>query len=444
MSLEDAVVLTGAPSVGASEGGGGEATTPAAPTGEAEPIEGAPIEGAEQPQPEGDQEPGAESDKPKGEDASEDGRVLPKWIRSLKDADPEGFKKAKTDFFDLRERRTDFPTVADARKAKQTLELVGGEAGLAEMQADNAEFSAISKKFLNADPQFASDLFEQDTISAVQLVPHVLEQLQKHDGAAYNRLVAKQFSREFEARAINGGTIRAALERAFAAAPQGEAGQAIRDELNAIASWQDKVTQLAKQEENPEVKKLREKIKADEQARTSETQKAFTASYRDEAVKANTGEAERLVTQYLGTRKLDPESRNLALRNTISLANELLLDGKSFPDFAKQRDLLFQRGDKAALVRYVTSAWKQALAKSVQRVMRLVGGGATPANGKGAAQAAGAKPTANGAKPAPQGYIKVKERPDPRLIDRSKSPFSQIMNEQKATLKDGRKVTWAA
>ena len=97
---------------------------------------------------------------------------------------------------------------------------------------------------------------------------------------------------------------------------------------------------------------LREKIKADEQARNTETQKAFTASYRDEAYKANVTEAERLVTQYLGTRKLDPESRNLALKNTISLANELLLDGKSFPDFTKQRDLLFQRGDKAARRRH--------------------------------------------------------------------------------------------
>src|SRR5579864_6625857 len=218
---DDAAVTTVAGSVPGDSGGSGSPTTPAAPTGEAEPIEGAPVEGAEQPQPEGEQEPGAESDQPKGEPSDEDGRVLPKWIRGLKESDPEGYKKAKTDFFDLRERRTDFPTVADARKAKQTLELVGGEAGLAEMQADNAEFSGISKKFLNGDPQFATDLFEQDAIAAVQQMPHMLDALFKHDAPAYNRLIAHEFAQEFKANAINGRPLYAALENIYANVKEG-------------------------------------------------------------------------------------------------------------------------------------------------------------------------------------------------------------------------------
>lgn len=447
--LDDAVVLTGSPSVGEGDGGGGSPTTPETPAGEAEPLS-TPPEGAEPPQPEGDQ-PGAETELTTEGDPT-DGRVIPPKLRDLlkNEAIDAGLRKdIKAQFFENKAFKGEFPTVADARKAKQTLELHGGEAGLAEMQADNAEFSGISKKFLNGDPQFASDLFEQDSIAAAQQVPHVLEQLQKFDGQAYNRLIAKQFAREFQANAINGQPLYAALENVYALIKEAkpESTEQALAALNAIASWHNRITNLAKQEENPEVKKLREKIKADEQSRNSETQKAFTASYRDDAVKANVTEAERLVTQYLGNRKLDPESRNLALRNTISLADELLTGkekvngGHAFPDFLKQRDMLFQRGDKAALLRYVTSAWKQALDMSVKRVMRLVGGGGNAAPGKGAPPAAGTKP-APGVKADP-GFVKVSERPDPRTIDRGKSPFSQVMNDKKATLKDGRKVTWA-
>lgn len=438
--LDDAAVLTGAPSVGAGDGGDGSPTTPAAPTGEAEPIEGAPVEGADPPQPEGEQQAGAESDQPQGDEAGEDGRVLPKWIRSLKEGDPEGYKKAKTDFFDLRERRTDFPTVADARKAKQTLELVGGEAGLAEIQADNAEFTGISKDFLNGDPKFATDLFEQDPIAAAQHMPHMLEALQKIDGQAYNRLIAKQFAREFQAHAINGQTLFDSLKTVYGLMKEGKGEEALAG-LNAIALWHNRITELSKQEENPEVKKLRDKIKADEQARTNEGQKAFLTSYRDEAQKAVKDGATQLVTQFLGTRKLDAESRNLAVNNTISLANDLLNDGKTFPNFAKQRDLLFQRGDKAALLRYVNSAWKQALDMSVKRVMRLVGGGGTAPAPKGQGTPPG-KPGAGAPKSDP-GFLKVNERPNPISIDRQKSPASMILNERRAVLKDGRKVTWA-
>ncbi len=436
--LDDAAGTLTAPSVGGDTGGGGSPDTGAAPAAVEEPITGVPAEGAEAPQPEGEQEPGAESDQPKGEDTSEDGRVLPKWIRSLKDADPEGYKKAKTDFFDLRERRTDFPTVADARKAKQTLELVGGEAGLAEMQEDNADFSKVAKQFVNGDPQFAVDLFEQDPIAAAQHVPAMLDALEKNDGQAYNRLIAKQFAREFQAKAIAGQTLYGALENVYALMKEGKGEEALAG-LNKIALWHNRVLEIAKQEDNPEVKKLRERIRADEQKRNDESSNAFKESYRQDAYKANVSEAERLVTQFLGNRKLDPESRNLALKNTISLANDLLNDGKTFPQYAKQRDLLFQRGDKPALLRYVTSAWKQALDMSVKRVMRLVGGGGTAPAPKPGAPAG--KPAAGA--PAAPGFVKVNERPNPITIDRQKSPASMILNEKRAVLKDGRKVTWA-
>jgi len=445
--LDDATGTIAAPSVGADGGGTGSPESSASPTGEEEQL-GAPGEGADAPGPEGEQEPGAETETTTdGKSATEeDGRVLPKWIRSLKETDPEGFKKAKGEFFDLRERRVDFPTVAEARKAKQTLELVGGEAGLAEMQEDNAEFAKVAKQFVNGDPAFSEDLFAQDPIAAAQHVPSMLESLSKHDKQAYNRLIAKQFVGEFNSPAIKIGgqyvPLFSALETIYGLVKAGKADEA-RDGLNAIASWHNSISEIAKQEDNPEVKKLREKIRADEQARSSEAEKSFHTSYRTEAEKTVSNDAESLINQWLGNRKLDRETRNLAKNNVISLANEMLLDGKTFPQYAKQRDLLFQRGDKAALLRYTTSVWKQAMEKSVLRVMRLVGG--APAAKPGVA--GDKKPAANGQRPAAPaagaGWVKVNERPSPLTIDRTKTTSNMIASEKRAVLKDGRKVSWA-
>jgi hypothetical protein len=440
MLLEDAAGTLTAPSVGADGGGSGSPeTTPSPSVVEEQP--GAPPAGDETPQPEGEQ-PGAEAEQTiEGEPT--DSRVIPPKLRELlkNEAIDSGLRKdLKAQFFENKAFKGEFPTVADARKAKQTLELVGGEAGLAEMQADNAEFTGISKDFVNGDPKFASDLFEQDSIAAAQHVPHLLEALQKYDGQAYNRLIAKQFAREFQANAINGQPLYAALENVYALVKDGKAEEALAG-LNAIAGWHNRVTSLAKQEENPEVKKLREKIKADEQARSNEGQKQFLTSYRDEAQKTVRDSATNLVTQFLGSRKLDAESKNLAVHNTISLANDLLNDGKTFPQFSKQRDMLFQRGDKAALLRYVSSAWKQALDMSVKRVMRLVGGGGTAPAPK-LPVGAPTRPGTNGA-PRDLGFVKINERPDPRMIDRTKTTANMIASEKKAIYKDGRKVTWA-
>src|SRR5271155_2939978 len=43
--------------------------------------------------------------KPGEEGVREDGRLIPKWMRALKESDPEGYKKAKTDLFELQGRR---------------------------------------------------------------------------------------------------------------------------------------------------------------------------------------------------------------------------------------------------------------------------------------------------------------------------------------------------
>lgn len=436
--IDETGTLT-APSVGADGSGSSIADTGASPT-TVEEQSGAPLAGDEAAQPDaGDQtQTGAEADQQPGEETAEE-KGLPKHIKALKATDPQGYKAAKAQFFEHKEYKQTFPTVAEARKAKQAIDLAGGEAGLAEMQADNAEFTTVAKNFVAADPKFAEHLFKEDSIAAAQHVPHMLDELQKHDAPGYNRLIAKQFATEF--KAVN---LRGTLEAIYGAIKAGKTDDALATLENA-AVWHDKIQNIAKQEENPEVKRLREQMRQQNESGEKAKLDEFQKSYRTEGEAHVTGKAKTLVDSFTKGRKLEPDERQILETNVINIANGIMSDGKTFPDFAKQRDILYNRRDKNALVRYVNSVWDQALDISSKRVMRVFGASRSPAtasvtdNGKGKpAAAAGARPAAGD-----QGFVRINERPNGGLIDRNRTTSNMIMNEKRAFLKDGRKVTWA-
>src|SRR6185312_8608122 len=160
-----------------------ESTATATPTVTEEPITGAPT-GADTAQPEAGHESaetGTESGGDDNANASEDGRVLPKAIRALKETDPKAYVAEKTRFFEHRDYKATFPTVAEAKKARQTLELVGGEAGLTQLQTDVSEFRNVAQQFMAADPKFTADLAEADQVAFVSHYPHYKQKVAEVD-----------------------------------------------------------------------------------------------------------------------------------------------------------------------------------------------------------------------------------------------------------------------
>lgn len=423
--MPDATLTAPAPSVGGN-GSAVPSSAPAevTPSSTGEPEGGAPL-GADTPTPEGEQTGATpDTDSAGGLDTDGDGRLLPRYIRELKAANPEDYKRAKAEFFGHSAYKQVFPTVGDARQAKQTLELVGGEAGLATLQQDMSEFREVAGQFINGDPKFVDDLAANDPIAFGTHAPRYLEKLREVDTPAFNKLVASQLVNEFQATGF-----RAQLEQAYAATQDPK----VRVILNQLAKWHDNVDAISKQEEDPRYKKLQEELRAERTGKAEETFKAFREGYKTEAKKGIDGTATKLLDSYLGGQKIDPDDKILLMRNAIQLADATISKDETF---TKQRNLLLQRQDKPAAVRYVTARYEEALKESVKRVIKAFGR-------TGAKPAVTAQPTLPAKPAAPQvdGFTRIGERPNPHDIDGNRSR-GMLLN-QRAILKDGRKVTWA-
>lgn len=383
------------------------------------------------------QQPVAEGTQPSGEQPeqqpSEDGRVIPRWIRDMQKANPQGYQQAKNDFFSLRSYRQVFPSVAEATKAREQLELVGGPDGLADLQTTNGEFKSVAQQFFDGDPAFVNDLAAEDPIAFGTHVPHTLDKFKEIDETGYNREMARRITGEHEA-----AQLRPQLVAAYQAVKSGNTDDALRI-LNAIAGWHDRLAEIASQEDDPRFTKLREELKAERQQSQEKATKELNTEYRTNAEKAITEKATALLDSYLAGRKLSPEDRNQLMQNVLYAANsEVQKDATFLKQLSLQKERAISLRNSSAAVRFAVARYEQALKLAVERQARLMGVTSKPAaNGGNAAP--------NGNKPAPkaiEGFEYVTQPPSDKELDRSQTTRDMIL-KQRAVLKGGRKVTWA-
>lgn len=382
-------------------------------------------------EPEGGAEPqaGSSEEQTSGEPAREDGRKIPPYIRALKEANPEAYKRAKGDFFDLDTRRAIHPTVQAAREEHELLQSAGGANGLGKLREDGAFFKTAAQQFLKGDPAFTKDLWEEDPIAAALHVPHMLEEFRAKDVEGYNSTLARLWDNEFEAIGLSRGLqqLRAAIDAA-----DKETAIAWLDE---VAKWKDSISSVARRAEDPRVKTLLAE-RAKRQETEAETQhQEFLKGYRTEAVNAVVEDGGKVFDSFFKDRKIDSEDRNDLLREAFRIANAAVEKDK---EFVSQRDAHLDAGDSHAAMRLTRSRFARELPTAVKRVARRYGMVAGPAKPT-PTQPSTAERTA----PAgPSGWIEVRERPQPEEIDRDRTTPSDII-AGKAVLKNGRKVSWA-
>lgn len=428
---DETTITAPSPSVGGEGAGGGTSIADSPTTVEVEPL-GTPSPGVEPAEPEAAPQPGTIEETAKPGEPEGDGRLLPKGIQALKETNPEAYKAAKDLFFGLRAFKTEFPGgIPEARRLKQTFDLVGGEAGLQKMQTDNADFSTVAKQFMDGDPAFVADLAAEDPVAFGTHVPAILSKYKEIDPEGYRREVAKQISGEHAAWGLF-----PQLRAVYDAINSGKTDEA-KEILNAIANWHDKIENLSKQEDDPRYKRLQETLKKERGSRSEQETEVFNNAYRSESVQGIDKAAKAIVQSYIKGKNYDANDEQLLMRNVIQEANQAMLKDK---DFIAKRDLLIQRRDKEASVRFAVSAWERALGEAAKRVMRTFSRGATPAPT--------VAPTNGKPAPAklPPGLQKVAPEwmnTNMKLVDRSKTPTTMILNLRQAVLLDGRKVTWA-
>ena len=425
---EEAVLTATAPSAGAD---GAESTSSIAESPTAIEETQATPEGQET----AEQQPAETStEQPTTEQATEDGRVIPKWIRNMQKSDPQGYAQAKSDFFALRSFRSVFPSVKDAQQAKEQLEFVGGPEGLSEIQSEHGEFKTVAQQFFDGDPAFVDDLANEDPVAFGAHVPHTLDKFMEVDRTGYNREMAKRISGEHES-----AQLRPRLEAIYQAVKDGNSQEAL-DGLNAIAGWHDKLEEIGKQEDDPRFTKLREELTNQRKEGAERTKTEVLTDYRTTSAKQIESRASSLLDSYLPGKKLSAEDRSQLMQNVLYAANnEVLRDAT----FQKQLDLQRERAvstrNTSAAVRFAVARFEQAMKAAVERQARLMGVSAKPAVAPKPGETNGSRTPVG--KPV-DGFAYITSPPSDKEINRFETNRDMVL-KQRAVLKDGRKVTWA-
>jgi hypothetical protein len=370
--------------------------------------------------------------KTKVDDAAavEDGRVIPKWIRDMKEANPEGYKAAKADFFSHREYKSIYPTVQAAREANDLIQSLGGAQGAQKLQEEATFFKDASNQFLKGDPAFVKDLWEEDPIAAALHVQPMLEEFKARDFEGYKSSIARIWANDF--KRLNFAPALSDL----AAAIKGKNFDAAAEIANSIQTWHDSIMDVASRAEDPRVKTLLAERTKQHETRQQSEREEFLKGYRTEATNAVVSEGEKVFDSFFRNRKIDKEDREDLLRESLSIANRAVIADKSFTE---QRDKHLQRGDSAAAMRLTKARYAQEMTEAVKRVARRYG--LVSGQPKGSTQQQQQRP---GNQPQPQqGFVAVKERPQAEQINRRATTNDMIL-AGRAILNDGRKVDWSA
>lgn len=406
------------------------------PADDPNPAGSAPAEGGE-PSGEPAAKPEAEAgDQPEagaegGEQTKEDGRVIPQWMKALQANNPEAYKKAKADLFEMRDRRSVHPTIQAAREEHDLVESLGGTEGANALREDAGFFKEAASQFLKGDPNFVKDLWQEDKIAAALHVQPMLDAFKTNDLDGYRSTIAKVWQNDFQQVGF-----APALQNLMAAI-QGKDYANAESIAKSIQTWHDSILDVAKRAEDPRVKTLLAERARQHETREQSQHQEFLKTYRTDTVNAVYADGEKAFDSFFKGRKIDPDDRIDLIRETLAIANRAVMTDK---DFITQRDKHLELGDSKAAQRLTKARYAREFTDAAKRVARRYGVMSGPVKPS-------QQPKPNGQQPPPKGpagYVAINARPQPEDIDRS---MGRTTNEdiigKRATLKDGRKVTWA-
>ena len=393
-----------------------------------------PVEPDTAAQPEAELEPGAQPEETPSE--REDGRKLPAYVRELKETNPEAYKRAKAEFFDLDARRSVHPTVKAAREEHELIVSSGGAQGIAKLREDGQFFKSAAQQFLKGDPAFVQDLWDEDPIAAALHVPNMLELYKAKDTAGYRTTVAQLWDTEFNAVGFDNG-----LKQLLAAIDAGDKESA-RQLAEGFQKWKESISGVARQGPSAREKALLAERASRHEGQAQAEKDEFLKSYRTDATNAVVEEGAKVFDSFFKGRKIDPEDRTDLLREAFRAANAIVLKDE---EYIKQREAHLAAGDSAAALRLTKSRFAQELPNAVKRIARRYGMFSGPAK---PAPTNGGQPPKPGAGAPPQGFVNVNQRPSMDEIDTAATAkltgsYQSTILSGRAVLKNGRKVSWA-
>lgn len=396
-------------------------------------------------------EPGAEPAEPGAEGDTEPlpaGSAPGAWVQNgrptaeaqaqfdrLKQENPQLASALKRIVFEHDKFRQAVPGgLREVQQMRQTLEDLGGEDGISQLQGDWQWFQDFDQKFTSADPTVLDDMLAtpEGQQAFVQLGPAVLRKIAELNPDGYSAYIAQTVSSHFAARGLP-----MAMEKLGFYLETGDTQRAAQ-QVQAVSQILGELDQLSRQPLVPEREQPRGGPDNDRmQQLERQNSDLLRAEWRRETAQANETVFRAEYDRLLKGRTVTPEQKS-AIGRIFEAEHRQIADAH-----AEKLNRYWEARDKQGFLKYASSLSKRAIPEALRKAFAAVLPATAGAPQKAKPAANGQKPPVNGGKPAPTGIMRVSKAPTTAEID-LRHPFNNPQNfiKGQAVLKNGKKVQW--
>lgn len=360
-----------------------------------------------------------------------DGRAMPakfkEYLKELQATDPRLAKQLRGDYYALKQIRDTYPGgMKDIQRVAQIAEKIGGEEGIAAIEAERAEWNELDQQFTIGDPKFVENIATRDPEAFKKLVPHAINRFADLDPDGYSHVMA----------GVVVNTVRDIANKLYNALSQAEGQKPLAEEL---ATWFNGLDKLAREKPVPKVDPEREKLSKEREEWENQKAQDFHQSVTNEMRTFNSRQIDTDLDGQLTKAGKNPqafktqnaESYEILRRNCNEAIQQIIAKDQNW---VKQHQAMLMSGDKAKVLQFTQAKIKQVSPQAVKQTLRafLAFGG----------QAKPTVPTNGGVKSEAK-VVQLSKQPESKEIDWSRTTNSMVLSG-KAFLR-GRKemVTFA-
>lgn len=334
--------------------------------------------------------------------------------------------------FRLNEYRDTFPTVNDAKSAKQLIEGIGGVEGATALQSRIQAVDQQDEAIKAGSPEVIDAMFKDFPEGAAALGPHYLATLQKTNPEAYSSTVAPHAIAMLEQAGLS--------EHLTAMANEADPAKAKQMAAQAAAWLNGQKSTIQQTRQQPAKDPRQDKIAQGMQELETQRESMFMEGVTGKVNSSVTPEITKTVEQYAKQYKWNPEQK---AEFQSRLQNDIVEQMKA--DKTYEQQVALRKANKGrthdTVAGYIAGEFnrrlgdKEGALATAAKFNKLIGKtGAAPTTG---VVKAGTPNTAPGGGP-----LLVSQRPSDSQLDLSRPGADMLLIQGRGYTKDGRFVTW--
>jgi hypothetical protein len=342
-------------------------------------------------------------------------------------------------FFGRQAYEKEFPTVQAARQAKATIDALGGQEGITDLQNKVSDYDAESEQFANGDRELIEKLNRSNPESVVKAGENIIDILtETRNAAALDRLLMKPMVDRMDSVGFGNALV------GIAKLLETGKGQEAYDKLNELGDWYTKLKgESAKLASTRVTKDPREQEFAQREQKLAEREKETeTRLLSNEVTRINNGALSRTLDPFFKELRMETEGRKEFTQQVMNKVWDKMREDKVYMrDAANIR----RKGNADETARFISAKFAEFLPEVFKnhrnRLYPNLSRTAPPAAKTNGQPSTNGKPVVKAVTAFPGQPTKVAEAPAFEDVDWTKTPDS-LWFTGKAYLKNGKYVSY--